>query len=171
MNSARIINEIAKNMARTKAGEDAFFAKGPMATYLKQQALSLAYFRKINYEDALQQIHRDFALQGTPYESKIATTPSTEQLHILSKYFEDKRQDRPRLDIAGTSWYIEGAGTPVLKCSHEVGISFDSVNLYSGSILYNHELEGVSVRFKHFLTMEDCQAFNLLVSDIKKYYS
>lgn len=166
MNNARIIHTIAENMVRKQTAEDPFFAKGPMATYLKQQALALAYFGKVNYEDALRQIHKDFGLAGTPYETKGGTTPTSEQLRIIAKHFEDTHRDRPRIEI-GNLWYVVSDGALLLRPKLEKMVCFESINLYNGRILYNHEFEGVSTGFKHFLTIEDHQAFVLLATDIQ----
>ncbi len=150
---------------------DPFFARGRVATFLKKQALALAYFKPLDhpYEVAIEQIHRDFALPGEPFAQGLDlisnTTPLPADLVMIRKHFQDTSRGARRIEVDHL-WTIEGNGSIVLRPAHPGIVCFESLDLISGRILYNHELESVSAHFTHFLVKDDFYTFSRLAEDI-----
>lgn len=171
MNTAQIVHTLDQLANHIPNTLDPFFARGRIATQLKKQALGLAYFRQLDYEEAIKQIHHDFALEGTPFDHKELTTPRPEDLRLVAKHYEDTCRGKRRVEIEGF-WCVEKNTSCIMLRpldSHMVG--FQSVNLHSGRILYDHELEGVSHGFTHFLTREDYYSFERLVDGLRQRIS
>jgi hypothetical protein len=170
MNKPQILHSLSEKLNRLQTSEDPFFGRGRLATHLQKQALTLAYFSQVKYEEALKQIHDDFCIPGQPYSQKVDTTPAHTDLQVITKHFEDTCEGSRRLQM-DTMWWVEESGSLLLKPGIPDVVCFESVNLHSGRILYNHELEGISHGFRHFLVKEDYWTFMYLVEGIRKRIS
>jgi hypothetical protein len=163
--NALLIHSLQEKLNHTPSNEDNFFARGHLATALHTQAIALAYFNKLEYEEAVRQIHRDFALKGTPYESKSSTLIIPETAGMLVKHFNDTCEGRRRVEL-NNCWVIEQTKGIHLRPQFDSLVEFDHVNLLTAKVYYRHELEDVTCSFSRFLTEEDCKAFTDLAKAV-----
>lgn len=158
------LNQKINHMPSKK--DDPWFARGRMATVLMRQAITLAYFGKVNYEEAVAQVYRDFALQGTPRESQMATMILPTDCAFIAKFFRDTCEGRKTVQTSDL-WVIEESKTLTLRPVDKSWAEFDYVNLITGTAHYHHELESCSHDFTYFLTQEDHAVFKQQLENIK----
>lgn len=152
-----------------------FFAGGAVATGLLEHAARTAYFMPnpeeatAFYEHAVAKVMKDFSLPGDRlnHSQMQEKRPTGAHFSLIRQHYEHQMKlDDCGVGKIGDYYLVKKGAYDVIEiiATDKAGVSFSSINLQTGRIIYEQPLEsGFSFGFTSFLTLQDADAWLCLI--------